>query len=137
MRALGVAVALGQDCVMDPWYGLDDADMLDVAHMAVHAAPMTSRESIGWSFAAVTEIPARILGLDGYGLAVGENADMVVLQAADPIEAVRLRATRLAVIRRGRVVARTPERVASLALEGRPAHVDPATYAPRSSPTEG
>ena len=132
MRALGVAVALGQDCVMDPWYGLDDADMLDVAHMAVHAAPMTSRESIGWSFAAVTEIPARILGLDGYGLAVGKNADMVVLQAADPIEAVRLRAARLAVIRRGEVVARTAPRLTTLALAGRPASLDPADYAPKA-----
>jgi cytosine deaminase len=33
------ALALGQDCVMDPWYGLGAADMLDVAHMAVHAVP--------------------------------------------------------------------------------------------------
>jgi cytosine deaminase len=131
LRAQGVAVALGQDCVMDPWYGLGGADMLDVAHMGVHAAPMTSREAIRWSFDAVTEIPARILGLDGYGLAVGGFADMVVLQAADPIEAVRLRAARLAVIRRGAVIAESPPRVASLALPGRPATLDPAAYAPR------
>ena len=52
LRAAGVNVALGQDCVMDPWYGLGGADMLDVAHMAVHAVPMTSREAIAWSFAA-------------------------------------------------------------------------------------
>ena len=49
MRALGIPVALGQDCVMDPWYGLGGADMLDVAHMAVHGAPMTSREAIRWT----------------------------------------------------------------------------------------
>jgi cytosine deaminase len=132
LRAQGVAVALGQDCVMDPWYGLGGADMLDVAHMGVHAAPMTSREAIRWSFDAVTEIPARILGLDGYGLAVGAFADMVVLQAADPIEAVRLRAARLAVIRRGAVIAESPPRLTSLALPGRPASLDPAAYAPRA-----
>ena len=39
MRALGINVAFGQDCVMDPWYALGAADMLDVAHMAVHVAP--------------------------------------------------------------------------------------------------
>src|SRR5208283_3845163 len=61
MRALGIPVALGQDCVMDPWYSLGGADMLDVAHMALHGAPMTSREAIRWTFDAVTEIPARIL----------------------------------------------------------------------------
>jgi cytosine deaminase len=135
MRALGIPVALGQDCVMDPWYGLGGADMLDVAHMAVHAAPMTSREAIRWSFDAVTEIPARAIGLSDYGLRIGCNADMVILQAADPIEAVRLRATRLAVIRRGRIVASTPARVATLALHGRPAQVDPAAYAPRADST--
>jgi len=56
---------------------------------------------------------------------------MVVLQAADPIEAVRLRATHLAVIRRGEVIARTPERTTSLNLPGRPATLDPADYAPK------
>jgi cytosine/creatinine deaminase len=133
MRALGIPVALGQDCVMDPWYGLGGADMLDVAHMAVHGAPMTSREAIRWTFDAVTEIPAAILGLEGYGLAVGKNADMVLLQAADPIEAVRLRATRLLVIRRGETIARTARREANLTLTGRPPILDPASYAPRLS----
>jgi cytosine deaminase len=120
MRALGIPVALG------------GADMLDVAHMAVHGAPMTSREAIRWTFDAVTEIPARILGLERYGLAVGAHADMVLLQAADPIEAVRLRATRLFVVRRGEIIARTPPRTAELSLEGRPASLDPASYAPRA-----
>ncbi|MDE3174939.1 MAG: amidohydrolase family protein [Pseudomonadota bacterium] len=131
LRAAGVNVALGQDCVMDPWYGLGGADMLDVAHMAVHAAPMTSREAIAWSFAAVTETAARVMGLEDYGLHVGAHADFVLLQAADPIEAVRLRAERLAVVRRGQVIARTPERLTTLALEGRPGLLDPADYAPR------
>jgi cytosine deaminase len=133
MRAHGIPVALGQDCVMDPWYALGSADMLDVAHMAVHGAPMTSREAVRWTFDAVTEIPARILGLEGYGLAVGKNADMVLLQAADPIEAVRLRATRLIVVRRGKIVARTPAREAELMLEGRSTRLDPASYAPRAA----
>ena len=77
--------------------------------------------------------PARILGLEGYGLAVGAHADMVLLQAADPIEAVRLRATRLLVIRRGEVIARTPPRTAELSLGGRPASLDPASYAPKAA----
>jgi len=133
MRALGIPVALGQDCVMDPWYSLGGADMLDVAHMAVHGAPMTSREAIRWTFDAVTEIPARILGLDGYGLRVGSNADMVLLQATDPIEAVRLRATRLLVIRQGRIIARAPARETELSLPGRPSTVNAASYAPSTA----
>ena len=132
LRAAGVAVALGQDCCLDPWYGLGSADMLEVAHMAVHAAPMTSREAIAWSFSAVTTEAAAILGLDGYGLSVGCDADFVLLQAKDPVDAVRLRANRLAVIRRGRVIARTPPRVASLQLPGRPAKLDAALLVPEA-----
>jgi cytosine/creatinine deaminase len=132
MRALGIPVALGQDCVMDPWYGLGSADMLEVAHMAVHAVPMTSREAIRWAFEAVTSIPAGLMGLEGYGIARGCNADLVILQAADPIEAIRMRATRLTVIRRGRVISETPARRARLDLQGRPDELDPAAYAPRT-----
>ncbi len=127
----GIDVALGQDCVMDPWYSMGTGDLLDVAHMAVHAAQMGSQADKGTLFDAVTTVPARILGLEGYGLAPGCHADMVILQAADPAEAIRLRPARLAVIRRGRVVAETAPEIARLALDGRPGTVDPAAYAPR------
>jgi cytosine deaminase len=130
MRTHGINVAFGQDCAMDPWYSLGGADMLDVAHMGLHVGQLTSREAMRFCFEAVTTNAARVMNLDGYGLAVGCNADLVVLQAADPIEAVRLRARRLAVIRRGRVIAETPAEIAALFLEGRPARVDPASYAP-------
>ena len=75
-------------------------------------------------FAAVTENPARILQLDGYGIAPGKNADLVILQAADPVEAIRVRATRLAVLRRGKVIAETAPQTASLDLPGRPESAD-------------
>jgi cytosine deaminase len=84
-------------------------------------------------FEAVTTNAARVMNLDGYGLAVGCNADLVVLQAADPIEAIRLRARRLAVIRRGKVIAETPPDIATLSLPDRPRHIDPASYAPSLS----
>lgn len=133
MRPHGITVAFGQDCCMDPWYSLGSGDMLEVAHMGLHVGQLTAREAMRFCFDAVTVNPARIMGLEGYGLEVGCNADMVVLQAADPIEAVRLKANRLFVIRRGKVIAETPPRIAALALPDRPAAVDPADYAPRQA----
>ena len=130
MRPHGINAAFGQDCCMDPWYSLGSADMLEIAHMGLHVALMTSRDAMSFCFDAVTKNPAKIMGLEGYGLDVGCNGDLVVLQARDPIEAVRLKATRLAVIRRGKVIAETPARVATLSLDGRPPQVDPASYAP-------
>jgi cytosine deaminase len=70
--------------------------------------------------------------LEGYGLAVGNNADMVVLQAHDTIEAIRLRARRLFVIRRGRVISETQAERAALDLPGRPKSLDPADYFPKA-----
>lgn len=119
LLAAGVPVAFGHDCVMDPWYSLGSADMLEVAHMGLHVAQMTGQDAMRACFRAVTETPAAILGIEGYGIAPGCNADLVLLQARDPIEAIRLRATRLAVIRRGKVISRTPAATAALDLPGR------------------
>ena len=133
LRAAGINVAFGQDCVMDPWYPLGQADMLDVASMGIHAVPMTSREAMGWTFEAVTVNPARAMRLDGYGLAKGCKANFVLLQARDPIEAIRLRANRLKVVRGGHVIAEAEPHLARLHLEDRPPTVDGADYAPRGS----
>jgi cytosine deaminase len=130
LRAAGVNVAFGQDCTMDPWYSLGSADMLDVAHMGVHAVPMTSREAMRWAFDAVTVNGAKAMGLPDTALAVGRPARFVVLQARDPIEAIRLRATRLFVVRDGRVIAETPPRLSRLSMAGRPESLNPADYAP-------
>ncbi len=130
LMALGVTVAFGQDSMLDPWYPLGNADMLDVASMAVHVGHMTSLAAMKDSFDAVTVNAAEVFGLQDYGIAVGNHADFVLLEARDAVEAIRLRAARLAVIRRGRIIAQSAPRTATLALEGRPVAVEPWRYAP-------
>ncbi len=107
LRDAGITVGFGSDCVMDPWYSLGKADMLDVAFMGLHVGQLSSRADMTWCFDAVTQNSARIMGLEGYGVAKGCDANFVLLQAADPIEAIRLRAHRLAVVRKGRVISRS------------------------------
>ena len=124
LMAAGINVSFGQDCTMDPWYSMGSADMLEVAHMAIHVAQMGSLEEKARIFEAITVNSARTMGLQGYGLAVGCQADLVILQAVDVTEALRLKATRLQVLRRGRVISRTEPRVAALQLPGRPAQID-------------
>ncbi len=130
MLTYGITCAFGQDCMMDPWYSLGQADMLEVASMGLHVAQMTSRDAMRQCFDAVTTGPARIMHLDGYGVEIGCKADMVLLQAADTIEAIRLKATRIAVIKGGRVIARTAPRQTALALPDRPTRLDPARVGP-------
>ena len=124
LMAAGVNLAFGHDCVMDPWYSLGSADMLEVAQMGLHVAQMTSQAQMQSCFDAVTVNAARVMGLVDYGLTPGCQADFVLLQARSAVEALRLRPPRLRVIRRGRLLASTPPAVATLGLAGRPAQVD-------------
>ncbi len=120
LMAAGVNVAFGHDCVMDPWYGMGSADMLEVAHMGLHVAQMTSQQGILDCFDAVTVNAAKVMHLKSYGLAVGCDASFVLLQARDKIEAIRLRANRLKVWKKGLLLAATPEVTTALRLPNRP-----------------
>ena len=124
MLKAGIRVGFGQDCVLDPWYPLGTADMLDVAFMGLHVAQMTSPADMAHCFDMVTKVNAEIMGLDHLGLQVGKSASLVVLDAGNPVEALRLRAERLGVVSKGKVVAERPRRDTKLALPGRPKQVN-------------
>lgn len=123
MQAMGIDVGWGQDCVMDPWYSMGTGDMLDVAFMGLHVAQMTSPDEMRRCFDMVTNVNARIMGLNDYGLRVGAKASMVVLDAGNPIEALRLRPDRLCVIAKGKVISRQSRNDARLDLPGRPSSI--------------
>jgi cytosine/creatinine deaminase len=124
LLAHGITVAFGHDCVMDPWYSLGSGDMLEVAHMGLHVAQMTSQAAMRQCFEAVTSNPAKLMHLQGYGLQAGCSADFVLLQAQGTIEALRLRATRLKVWKRGKLLASCAPARALLHLDKRPAHTN-------------
>ena len=124
LLAAGVNVAFGHDCVMDPWYGLGSGDMLEVAHMGLHVVQMTSQTGIRACFDTVTVNAAKVMYLQGFGLEPGCDASFVLLQARDSIEAIRLRANRLKVWKKGKLVAETAELVATLRVGDRQQRVN-------------
>ena len=101
-----VNVAFGHDCVMDPWYSLGKHDMLEVAHMGLHVGQMTGMKEMHQIFQAITTNGAKVMQLNNYGIEVGCDANLVVHQANNPIEAIRLCNARLFVIRNGQVIAK-------------------------------
>jgi cytosine deaminase len=108
LLAAGVNVSLGNDVVMDPWYALGRADLVEAASLALHFTYMSGREEIAEMLRCVTERGARTLGVeDEYGLEEGKPADLVVYDAPSAVEVLRLHPARRWVIRRGRVVAET------------------------------
>jgi cytosine deaminase len=124
LMASGINVAFGHDCVMDPWYSLGSHDMLEVANMGLHVGQLTGTSEMRRCFDAVTINGAKALNLEGYGIVPGARADLIVLQAADPIEALRLRPARLQVIRRGVVIAESPAAESRLTLGNQSLLVD-------------
>jgi cytosine deaminase len=120
----GINVAFGHDALMDPWYSFGSYDMIEVAHMGLHVAQMTGVDQLRQIFEAVTTNGARTLGIENYGIEPGCNADIVILQARDPQEALRLKPARLFVIRRGTVIAETPPVISRLELGDKTSDVD-------------
>jgi cytosine deaminase len=108
LLAEGVNVSLGNDVIIDPWYPMGKADLIDAAHLALHFTYMSGREEITEMLRVATERGARTLGVeDEYGIEEGKPADFVIFDAPTPIDVISLRATRRYVVRRGRVIAET------------------------------
>jgi len=101
----GVNVALGHDCIMDPWYPLGRGDMMQVLFMAVHVAQMMGYNELIKSFDLITVNGAKALRIESiYGVDKGKKADLVVLDAFNEIEALAYLKRPLYVIKNGRIV---------------------------------
>jgi cytosine deaminase len=101
----GVNVIASQDDVNDPYYPFGRSDQLEVAQYAAHAAHMTYPDELEQVLDLVTVNAAKALRLEGYGTAVGDRADLVVLGVPSAREALRLLPPRKYVLRAGEVVA--------------------------------
>jgi cytosine/creatinine deaminase len=103
----GLNVSLGYDDIMDPWYPLGTGNMLQPAHMAVHACHMTGREEVMACFDMVTGNAARTLGLKDYGIAEGNPANLVLVDASDKWDAIRRLVATTLVVKDGEVISET------------------------------
>jgi cytosine/creatinine deaminase len=108
LLAEGVNVSLGNDVIVDPWYLLGKADLVDAASLALHFTYMSGLDEIPQMLKCATTRGARTLGVeDDYGIEEGKPADLVIFDAPTPLEVMRLKPVRRWVIRRGRVIAQT------------------------------
>jgi cytosine deaminase len=103
----GVNVSYGQDCVDDPFYPFGVVDPLEVALVMAHAAHLTQPREIETVFSMQNWSAAKVLRLEDYGFEQGAVGDLVVLDAFDAVQAIRTRADRLVVVKRGQVIAET------------------------------
>jgi cytosine deaminase len=100
----GVRIALGQDDIADAYYAFGRNNMLEVAFLAAHLMWMTSRPELEILYDLITTHAAEALGIEAFGLAVGNVADLVVLKAESVWEAIWNHEAPLYVIKDGRDV---------------------------------
>ncbi len=108
LLAHDVNVSLGNDVIMDPWYLMGKADMVQAASLALHFTYMSGVDEIPEMLRCATSRGAITLGVqDEYGLEEGKPADCVVFDAPNATEVLRLNPARRYVVRRGTVIATT------------------------------
>ncbi|ADX83827.1 amidohydrolase family protein [Sulfolobus islandicus] len=106
MLNANVNVALGHDCVMDPWYPLGIGNMLQVLFMAIHLDQMTGFEELISSINLITFNGAKAWRVKNYGIEIGNEANLLVTDADDVIDLIRFMSPPRFVIRRGKVIAK-------------------------------
>ncbi|GGC13031.1 cytosine deaminase [Dickeya fangzhongdai] len=107
----GMNVCFGQDSIKDPWYPLGNGNILRILDAGLHICHMMGYQDLQRCLDFVTDNSAKALHLgDGYGLAVGRPANLLILDAENDYEAVRRQAKARLSIRHGKVIMqREPE----------------------------
>ncbi len=101
-----VLVCLGQDDISDAYYPFGRNNMLEVAFLAAHLLWMTTARDLEKLYDMITVDAARAMNVRGFRLEVGAPAHLVVLDAANILEALRDHAAPAHVISHGRLVDR-------------------------------
>ncbi len=125
MLERGVNVCIGHDSIMDPWYPLGKGSMLQAANLLLHYAHLSGYDQIYELYDMITDYSAKTLNIHhDYGIEIGKSADIIILNAKDEMDAIRLMPECLYVIRRGNIVVTTKPAKCELLLDGGKEHID-------------
>jgi len=100
----GNLVCLGQDDISDAYYPFGRNNMLEVAFLASHLLWFTTSADTEILYDMITTNAARCINVKDYGLKVGAQANLVVLNQPNVLEALRFHEAPLAVISHGKLV---------------------------------
>lgn len=106
----GINVALGEDCIMDPWYPLGQGDILQSLQAAILAEQLTGEADLRTVLNLVTYNSAKAFDTEmRYGVREGCSGDLIIFDAKDSLEILRRSPARLYVIKNGNIIAKTSE----------------------------
>jgi cytosine deaminase len=98
----GVNCSISTNNVLNPFTPLGDCSLLRMANLQANVCQIGQAPRLRECFAMLTERSARLMNLTDYGIRVGNPADIVVVDATTPEQAVAEITPPLAVFKRGR-----------------------------------
>lgn len=103
----GINLCAASDNVHDPFNPFGNYDLLQIANLVAHTAHLSGTVEINAALAMVTTKAAQTIGLSNTGIALQQPADLVVLEATDPLHAVTTIPPRVATFKAGKLLVRT------------------------------
>jgi cytosine deaminase len=97
----GVNCSLSTNNVLNPATPYGDCSLIRMANLHANVLQIARAEQLRECFAMLTERSARLLNLEDYGLAIGNPADIVIIDAETPEQAIAEIRHPLAVYKRG------------------------------------
>jgi len=85
----GVACSIATNNVLNPFTPFGDCSLVRMANLYANVAQIGRPAELAACFDMVTTLPAKLMNLCNYGIAVGNPADLVVLDCRDRAAAVR------------------------------------------------
>ena len=102
LLGLGVACSLATNNVLNPFTPFGDCSLVRMANLYANAVQAGTATELAACFDMITALPAKMMNLEGYGVAVGNPADIVVLDAVSSTSAVAELAQPVMGMKRGR-----------------------------------
>jgi cytosine deaminase len=107
LRDAGVNVSVSTNNIVNPFTPYGHPDLLRQTLIAAMVGHLGNLDQLSWLLQLITTNPARAIGLTSYGLAEGRQADIVVLDAETPAQAITEQVEKVLVLKAGRIVARS------------------------------
>jgi cytosine deaminase len=98
----GVNCSLSSNNILNPATPYGDCSLIRMANLYANVLQLDRPAELAMCFRMLTDRSAKLLNLDDYGLAVGKSADIVVINAKSPEEAIAEISQPVAAFKRGR-----------------------------------
>jgi len=98
----GVNCALSTNNVLNPFTPFGDCSMIRMANLYANIGQIGTNSGLRQCLDLVTHHPARLMRIENYGIAVGNPADIVILDCSSGVAAVQELAVPLAGFKNGR-----------------------------------